>query len=318
MVTRHEPPIVEEGPAGVEEAVLERYGAASRGRQEDLCCPTDYDARYLEVIPEEILQRDYGCGDPSRYARPGDTVLDLGSGAGKIAYILSQVVGPQGRVIGVDFHDEMLSLARKHRQLVGDRVDWHNVVFRKGRIQDLSLDLEELDRWLAGHPVRGSTDLARLREREDVLRRQAPLIPDESVDLIVSNCVLNLVSSADKGALFGEMHRVLRDGGRVAISDIVSDEEVPEHLQRDPLLWSGCISGAFQETRFLQSFGDAGFHGLAVRAWSEEPFAVVEGIEFRSVTVTAHKGEGGPCETKGMEYDRTEMTRARGPGSGCC
>jgi arsenite methyltransferase len=96
----------------VEKAVKERYSAAAQTRVESLCCPVHYDARYLKVIPPEILERDYGCGDPSQYLNSGEAVLDLGSGAGKICFIASQVVGPEGRVIGVDMNDERLLAGR--------------------------------------------------------------------------------------------------------------------------------------------------------------------------------------------------------------
>ena len=96
----------------VERAVGDRYAAAANERETALCCPIDYDPRYLKAIPEEVLERDYGCGDPSRYVRPGDTVLDLGSGGGKICFIAAQIAGKEGRVIGVDMNDEMLGLAR--------------------------------------------------------------------------------------------------------------------------------------------------------------------------------------------------------------
>lgn len=289
---------------GMESAVLRRYGKASLAREAALCCSTSYDPRYLEVLPQEIVERDYGCGDPSRFARPGDTVLDLGSGAGKIAYILSQVVGAQGKVLGVDFNEDMLSLAREHQQAVGRRIGWHNVRFCRGRIQDLALDLDALDAWLREHPLSSAADHEELRREEQRIRRESPLIADSSVDLIVSNCVLNLVRSEDKGMLFREMARVLRDGGRVAISDIVSDEEVPQRMRQDPELWSGCISGAFQEEAFVRAFEDAGLDGVAVAEWSAEPFAVEEGIVFRSVTVTAHKGgkESGECGDRTVLY----------------
>ncbi len=277
--------------AGMESAVLRRYAQAAAARQEALCCPTRHDAGYLKALPTEILERDYGCGNPSVFAREGDTVLDLGSGTGKLAYILSQVVGPQGRILGVDFNEEMLALARRHLQSVGDRIGWHNVRFLKGRIQDLALDLEELDFWLVRHPATPAADPGALRQEEERLRRDSPLIADRSVDLVVSSCVLNLVRSQDKRKLFAEMFRVLRDGGRVAISDIVSDQEVPDHMQNNPELWTGCISGAFQEQAFLHAFEDAGFHGVALAERAQDPFAVEERIEFRAVTVTAHKGD---------------------------
>ncbi|MEE9218719.1 MAG: methyltransferase domain-containing protein [Acidobacteriota bacterium] len=289
----HEP--IPDPPLDVEQAVLERYREGARQQEEDLCCPTEYDERYLEAIPDEIRERDYGCGDPTRHLRTGDTVLDLGSGAGKICYITSQVVGPQGRVIGVDFNDDMLELAEKHRQGIGDAIGWHNVEFRKGRIQDLALDLRRLDAYLAEHPVRASRDLAQLDAHIARLRVDEPLVADGSVDVVVSNCVLNLVHDQNKHKLFSEIFRVLRRGGRIAISDIVSDEEVPARMKQDPELWSGCISGAFREDLFLKAFEDAGFHGIQITSRQEKPWRVVEGIEFRSVTVTAYKGKQGPC-----------------------
>src|SRR4026208_1027552 len=120
----------------VENAVSARYSAAAKERDDSLCCPVTYDPKHLKVIPQEILERDYGCGDPSRHARPGGTVLDLGSGGGKMCFIVSQVVGPKGKVIGVDMTDDMLALARKHKDAVGRAIGWHNVEFRKARIQD--------------------------------------------------------------------------------------------------------------------------------------------------------------------------------------
>src|SRR5687767_4876298 len=92
----------------VESAVKARYSDAAQSKVDALCCPVEYERRYLAVIPQEIVERDYGCGDPSKYLRPGETVLDLGCGAGKICYIAAQVVGPSGKIIGVDMNDDML------------------------------------------------------------------------------------------------------------------------------------------------------------------------------------------------------------------
>ena len=103
----------------IERAVSERYSHGAVRREAKLCCPVDYDQQYLEVIPEEILVKDYGCGDPSRYLRDGETVLDLGSGTGKICFIASQIVGPKGKVIGVDMNTDMLALARRYQREVG-------------------------------------------------------------------------------------------------------------------------------------------------------------------------------------------------------
>lgn len=291
----------------VERSVRERYARAAEERTPALCCPVDYDGRWLAAIPAEILERDYGCGDPSRHLRSGEVVLDLGSGGGKIAYIAAQVVGAKGRVIGVDMNDAMLALARKHQRAVGDALGFHNVEFKKGRIQDLALDVAALEARLAARPVSTVEDLAELEAWCDAQRRERPLVADASVDVVVSNCVLNLVRPADKERLFGEMHRVLARHGRVVISDIVSDEDVPEALQDDPELWSGCISGAFREDRFLEAFERAGFHGMRVLARDEKPWQTVEGIEFRALTVEAFKGKQGPC------LERLQAVMYKGP-----
>ena len=211
-----------------ERAVKSRYSQAATARERELCCPVDYDPRYLSVIPEEILERDYGCGDPSKHLRPGETVLDLGSGGGKICYIASQVVGPKGRVIGVDMNDDMLALARKYRQSVGDALGYHNVELRKGKIQDLALDQERLEAHLESHPVCTVEELEAVGRWKEKEWKENPMIPSASIDVVVSNCVLNLVDPQSKSELFREMHRVLKKGGRVVISDIVSDEDVPE------------------------------------------------------------------------------------------
>lgn len=290
-----------------EKAVQRRYSQAARTKELTLCCPTRYDPRYLEVIPQEILERDYGCGDPSRFLRPGDTVLDLGSGAGKICYIAAQIVGREGKVIGVDFNPEMLTLARKHQATVAQRLGYDNVAFHRGRIQDLALPLDEVEAYLRARPVRTAADLADFDAFTERLRAAAPMIADNSVDVIVSNCALNLVKDTEKKKLFAEMYRVLRRGGRVAISDVVSDEDVPASLKRRPELWSGCLAGAFRENRFLEAFEEAGFYGIQIEKYDAQPWQTVRGIQFRSITVTARKGKEGPC------LERHQAVIYRGP-----
>ena len=308
-----------------DQAVRSRYSDAAEKREEALCCPVDYDARYLEVIPAEVIERDYGCGDPSKYVHQGETVLDLGSGGGKICFIASQVVGPRGHVIGVDMNDTMLELARRSQPTVARRVGYDNVRFLKGKIQDLAIDRDVLDRHLRENPVVDEASLQAFEVFETQLRRESPMVADESVDVVVSNCVLNLVDSADKAQLFREIHRVLKPGGRAVISDIVSDKRVPQHLQQDADLWSGCISGAFEQREFLRAFETAGFHGLEIPVLQTDPWQRVEGIEFRSATVIAYKGESGPpsnpseaiiyrgpfarvMDDEGQVYERGERT----------
>lgn len=196
----------------VEEAVNERYGRAAQNRQPELCCPIEYDPKFLAVIPNEIRERDYGCGDPSRFVREGDVVLDLGSGAGKICYIAAQIVGPKGRVMGVDANEEMLALAEKYRLEVGEHIGYQNVEFRKGRIQDLRLNLSLVDSYLRESPVSSAADLARFDTYCSSIRSERPLVADDSIDIALSNCVLNLVRPEDKEQLFNEMFRVVRRG----------------------------------------------------------------------------------------------------------
>ncbi len=275
----------------VDQAVRERYSSAASYRETALCCPVDYDAKYLEAIPAEVIERDYGCGDPSKYVREGEVVLDLGCGGGKICFIAAQVVGPAGEVIGVDMNDDMLALARNSQPVVAHKIGFDNVTFLKGKIQDLALDRDEVDEYLKANPIRSEADFQRLEATINELRATSPMIPDQSIDVVVSNCVLNLVDAAEKEQLFREIFRVLRVGGRAVISDIVSDEPVPEALQNDPELWSGCVSGAFELQEFLLAFEQAGFHGITLESLQREPWQTVEDIEFRSATVIAYKGE---------------------------
>jgi ubiquinone/menaquinone biosynthesis C-methylase UbiE len=284
--------------ADVRDGVQDRYGAGAQAVEAALCCPVDYNPQYLEIIPQDVLDRDYGCGDPSRYVREGETVLDLGSGGGKICFIASQIVGPKGRVIGVDMTDEMLALARENAPIIADRVGYANVEFRRGHIEDLKLDLDALDTWLSKNPVKSAKDMEAMDAEILRMKSELTMIADNSVDVIVSNCVLNLVSDTKKKQLFAEMFRVLKVGGRVAVSDIISDEESPEEMKNDERLWSGCISGALTELGFIEALEDAGFHGITVDKFEMEPWQIVEGIEFRSATYLAYKGKQGECLEK--------------------
>jgi len=274
----------------VEQEVLTRYQKGAREKQPSLCCPTAYQEHYLDILPEEIIAKDYGCGDPTRHVNVGETVVDLGSGAGKNCYIIAQKVGASGKVIGVDFNDEMLSLARKYQGDISERLGYANTHFVKAKIQDLSLDLDLVSQWLESNPVTSVEKLGELEGMCDRLRRENPLIPTESVDVVVSNCVLNLVRPEDKQQLFQEIYRILSPGGRAVIADIVCDRSPTPAILNDPELWSGCIAGAFREDAFLEMFRDAGFYGIEILERQSDPWQVIDGIEFRSLTVRAFKG----------------------------
>ena len=291
----------------IETTVRDRYTAAAATREAALCCPVEYDCDLLRVIPPEVLAVDYGCGDPTRYVHAGETVLDLGSGSGKTCFMAAQVVGAAGRVLGVDFTDDMLALARRHQGTVAERLGYANVTFLRGRIQDLATSIDEVDEYLRRRPLASLPDLEAFERFRGTQRRERPLVADASVDVAISSCVLNLVEDAEKQALFAEIHRVLRRGGRAVLSDIVSDEPVPGHLKADPELWSGCISGALQESDFLAALAGAGFYGIEILERGATPWRTVEGIEFRTVTVAAYKGKEGPC------WDANQAVIYRGP-----
>jgi len=283
----------------VQANVKERYAEGAKEVQAELCCPVDYDKELLKILPQEIIEKDYGCGDPSRYVREGDTVLDLGSGGGKICYMAAQLVGDKGSVIGVDMTDDMLALAQKYRDEMADKIGGAPVVFHRGHIQDLALNLDALNHYLNDNPVNTIHDMEVLDAWKQKQRREEPMIADNSIDLVISNCVLNLVAENEKNQLVNEIFRVLKPGGRVAISDIVSDEDIPVHLKNDAQLWSGCISGAFHEKGFLDTFLAAGFVAVGYDKWDLQAWQVVEGIEFRSVTLVGTKPQGTDCIDRG-------------------
>src|SRR5438445_4685414 len=292
---------------GKETIVRQRYAAGAKEHADKLCCPVNYESAYLSVIPQEVIERDYGCGDPSRHLREGEAVLDLGSGTGIICFIAAQIVGPKGKVIGIDMTDEMLEVARRNAPIVAERIGYGNVEFRKGRIQDLALDLELLDRELKRNPITDAASFLAADELAEELRVKQPLVASDSTDVVVSNCVLNLVAPKSKRRLFEEIFRVLKKGGRAVICDIVSDEDVPEEMQNDPELWSGCISGALTEEGFLAAFENTGFYGIQILKRDVHPWRTVHGIEFRPVMIEAFKGKQGEC------FERNQAVIYRGP-----
>ncbi|PSB03874.1 methyltransferase domain-containing protein [Merismopedia glauca] len=291
----------------VETAVREKYQIAAQKVSVGLCYPAEYNHQDLDHIPEEIIQKDYGCGDPTRYVYPGETVVDLGSGVGKNCYIIAKKVGAKGQVIGVDLNDDMLQTARKYVADIGQTLGYSNVSFVKGKIQDLQLNLDLAETWLQQHPITNVEDLSAWETECDRLRKQSPLIPDSTVDVVVSNCVLNLVEPAEKQQLFREIYRVLKPGGRVVISDVVCDEDPNLEILNNPELWSGCIAGAFREDLFLKMFEQVGFYGISILKRSPNPVETIDGIEFRSMTIQAFKGKEGDC------WERNQAVIYQGP-----
>jgi arsenite methyltransferase len=301
-----------------ENSVRERYANAAQQKEEALCCAVDYDAKFLKAIPEEVIERDYGCGDPSKYLKSSEIVLDLGSGTGKICFIAAQVVGPKGKVIGIDMTDDMLSLARHNAPLVADNIGYANVEFRKGRIQDLALDLEKLDEELINRPLNGLRGYLEAEQIAARLRTESPMIASNSIDVVISNCVLNLVDHIAKRQMFAELIRVLKPGGRAVISDIVSDSDVPAAMQSDPELWSGCISGALREDRFIRAFSNAGFDPVQIITRSEKPWRSVNNIEFRSATVGAVKRKKSGGSFFMPTSDQIPLVQTESCGPSCC
>src|SRR5579859_2561964 len=222
-----------ESISAVQEQVKEKYGSAARAVSEkgsvQACCDPGlrccdpittnlYSAGEQSLIPEKAVLASLGCGNPTALIdlRPGEVVLDLGSGGGIDVLLSAQRVGPAGKAYGLDMTDDMLALARENQRQAGVT----NVEFLKGEIENIPL-------------------------------------PDHSVDVIISNCVINL--SADKDRVLGEAFRVLRPGGRFAVSDVVVRGSVPEEVRQSMLLWVGCIAGALEEQEYLSKLAQAGF-----------------------------------------------------------
>ncbi len=215
--------------ASIIDTVREYYGRvlkSSADLKSSACClaevlPPHVAAALADVHPE-VKDRFYGCGSPIPPSLEGLTVLDLGCGSGRDCYVLSKLVGPRGRVIGIDMTDEQLAVARKHLSWHAERLRYANVDFRQGYIEDL----------------------------------RAAGIDDAAVDLVISNCVLNL--APDKTRVFREIFRVLKPGGELYFSDVFADRRVPPALAEDPVLLGECLGGALYVEDFRRIVADAG------------------------------------------------------------
>ena len=226
--------------SNVKDIVKEKYGETARqvaaGNVSASCCGAGgccdtadpitsdlYDEAQKSGLPEKAILASLGCGNPTALAelKPGETVLDLGSGGGIDVLLSAKRVGPSGKAYGLDMTDDMLALARENQKKAG--VD--NVEFLKGEIENIPL-------------------------------------PDNSVDVIISNCVINL--SADKDRVLREAFRVLKPGGRFAVSDVVVRGKVPEDIRKNMLLWVGCIAGALEDDQYAAKLATAGFQGIEI------------------------------------------------------
>ena len=249
--------------------VKKAYGEVAR-KQSSCCGPGSSccdDSKPYTVADHPVPEAELGlsCGNPVAFShlRPGDVVLDLGSGAGKDVFMAAEKVGDAGRVIGVDMTPEMLALARKNAVKFFATTGLANVEFREGPIEELPLQ-------------------------------------DASVDVVISNCVINL--SPDKRQVFREAFRVLRHGGRMIVSDIVLNRPLPESAKNDADLYAACIAGALLRADYLQAIGDAGFakveilsdHTYTTKQVGGDPItaevgATLDGVAA-SITVLAQKG----------------------------
>lgn len=225
----------------VKDVVKEKYGQAALrvvageansccGSSPSSCCSGGdpitsdlYDQLQKDELPETAVLASLGCGNPTALAelKPGEVVLDLGSGGGIDVLLSARRVAPGGKAYGLDMTDEMLALARENQRKAGVA----NVEFLKGEIENIPL-------------------------------------PDASVDVIISNCVINL--SADKDRVLREAFRVLKPGGRFAVSDVVTRGAIPEEIRRNLLLWAGCVAGALEENEYRGKLAAAGFEQVGI------------------------------------------------------
>ncbi|MBI2943940.1 MAG: methyltransferase domain-containing protein [Candidatus Wallbacteria bacterium] len=232
--------------------VQQFYGEAAQEPKPGLCCPESFAKEDVSHIPEAVQARAFGCGSPVSLAgvREGETIVDLGSGGGIDCFIAARKTGPAGAVIGVDMTEKMLQVANENLPLVAANLGYTNVEFRKGFLEKVPVD-------------------------------------SRSVDLVTSNCVINL--SPDKRAVLSEIWRMLKDHGRLVVSDIVSEGPIPSHLKVNSMLWGECLGGALAEDELLGMLEAAGFHGISLLKksfWQE-----VAGYRFHSVTVRGYKFE---------------------------
>ena len=218
----------------IKEIVKEKYGNAAL-RASSCCGPVSsrggcdpitsnlYTSGETATLPAEAVAASLGCGNPTALAelKPGEIVLDLGSGGGIDVLLSARRVGPIGKAYGLDMTDEMLALARENQRKAGVE----NVEFLKGEIEEIPL-------------------------------------PDCTVDVIISNCVINL--SADKDRVLAEAFRVLKPGGRLAVSDVVVRGEVPAQIRRNVELWIGCVAGALEEDDYRAKLASAGFEAIEI------------------------------------------------------
>lgn len=263
------------------EDIKNYYGkvlSSSKDLKTSACCTTDsLPPAAREVMPllhSEVVERFYGCGSPLPPALEGKTVLDLGCGSGRDCYLLSKLVGPSGRVIGVDMTDEQLAVARRHVEFHTQKFGYRqpNVTFVRGYIEDLET---------AG-------------------------IANESVDLVVSNCVVNL--SPDKRRVFSEILRVLKPGGELYFSDVFANRRVPKEVQEDPICRGECLGGALYTEDFRRMMIELGVRDF--RVVSKSPIVLTDpdvvakagSIEFSSITIRAFKIESleDRCEDYGQ------------------
>jgi SAM-dependent methyltransferase len=246
-----------QSPTPIHDAVREHY--AERVKKSASCCGTDsccapennlYPADLLTAVPPEIANTSYGCGDPITLAslQAGQTVLDLGSGAGLDCLLASKQVGADGRVIGVDMTPEMIERARANAK----RVNATNVEFRQGYLEDL--------------PVEAN-----------------------SVDVVISNCVINL--SPEKAKVFAEIFRVLKPGGRLAVSDIVTDGELPEAIKTSLSAWAGCVAGAVDAKEYVSMMETAGFTDISIQPVYFDKETVDDALRDVKLDLSAHPKE---------------------------
>jgi arsenite methyltransferase len=247
------------------------------------------EAFYLKAIPTEVTERDRGAGNPTKFLKAGESVLNLGCGSGKTAFLAAQIVGQTGRVTGLEMNNEDLAIAKQVSLKLSKNLGFRNIDLRKGRPDDLRMNVEKMEVRLSEQPVLDGGDLERFEEYVRSERAREPLIADKTVDAVVTNNVLTQLNSFDRERAIIEIYRTLKSGGRAILCELASNHAISPALKKSEALKTAGLTGAMPELDWLQLLAAAGFKKIDFLDRKFLPERKLESTEFHSFVVIASK-----------------------------